>query len=107
MSTVYEDRKTDIEHGNVKKSIDTIRDCSKTMSGIFEDFRNTMNTVYQDDNFQGNASESLQGKFAELRSKFDSYVDAVERFAKAVEIARESAEATENAIQREAEDLIA
>ena len=104
MDTIY-DRKTDIEHGSVKNSINTIDNCSKKMGAIFEDFRATMGRVYEDDTFSGNASNSLQDKFAELKSKFDDYTDAVERFAKAVEVARASAEATENAIQAEADDL--
>ena len=104
MDTIY-DRKTDIEHSSVKTSIDTIQKCSEKMGAIFEDFRTTMGRVYEDDNFSGNASNSLQDKFAVLKSKFDDYTNAVERFARAVEAARASAEATENAIQAEADDL--
>ena len=101
------DRRTEVEHGSVKKSIETIEQCSKAMAGLFEDFIAAMGVVYQEENFTGNASDELQLKFAELKSKFDGYTDAVERFAKTVEAARASAEAVEKEIQKDAENLSA
>lgn len=99
------DVKTDITHGKVKTSVETIEKSSKSMGEIFTDFRNTMGEVYQEDNFSGEASDSLQAKFDSFQKKFDSYTDAVERFAKAIEGARESTEITEKNIQNRAEAL--
>lgn len=107
MSTIYEDRKTDIEHGSVKRSIEKIEANSKTMGQEFADFRTAMSKVYSEENFAGNASDSLQEKFDELQKKFDSYNDAVTRFAKVVEAARASTEATEQEIQNDAGNLAA
>ena len=100
-----EDTKTDITHGKVKNSVQDIETSSKNMGQMFTDFRNTMSEVYQEDNFSGEASDSLQEKFDSFQKKFDSYTDAVERFAKAIEGAREATEQTEKQIQNRAEAL--
>ena len=107
MTTIYEDRKTTIEHSSVKRSIEKIEANSKTMGQQFQDFRATMDKIYTEDNFSGSASDSLKEKFDELQKKFDSYNDAVTRFAKVVEAARASTEATEQEIQNDASNLAA
>ena len=99
------DSKTDITHGKVKNSVDSILQSSKNMGQYFTDFRTIMGEVYQEDTFTGDASDSLQEKFNSLQKHFDSYTDAVERFAKAVEGARQATEDTEREIQAEAEAL--
>ena len=105
MTTIYEDRKTTIEHSSVKRSIEKIEANSKTMGQQFQDFRATMDKVYTEDNISGSASDSLKEKFDELQKKFDSYNDAVTRFAKVVEAARASTEATEQDIENDAGNL--
>ena len=99
------DTKTDITHSKVKTSVDSVEKSSKNMGQLFEDFKSKMGEVYQEDNFSGDASESLQAKFEALQKKFTDYTDAVERFAKAVEAARADTEATEKEIQNEADNL--
>jgi uncharacterized protein YukE len=99
------DNKTEITHSSVKDSVSTIEKSSKNMGQYFQEFRNTMGEVYKEDNFSGEASDSLQTKFNEFQKKFDSYTDAVERFAKAVEGARASTEATEQSIKQDIENL--
>ena len=99
------DRSTNIDYEAVQKSVDTILDCSKTMEGLFTDFTNEMSIIYQEDNFSGEASNSLQEKFNTLKKKFDGYKGAVERFSKVIEAAKQSAYQTEKEIQQEAEEL--
>lgn len=98
-------RKTDIEHSGVKKSIEAIDKSSKNMAGLFDNFTAAMSKVYEPENFSGEASDELQKQFAELKKKFDSYTETVARFAKTVEAARASQEATEQEIKQDAGDL--
>jgi len=65
------------------------------MEGLFTDFTNEMSIIYQEENFSGDASDSLQEKFNTLKKKFDGYKGAVERFSKVIEAAKQSAYQTE------------
>ncbi len=102
---VAADTKTDITHSKVKQSVDSIEKSSKNMQTLFNDFRSSMNEVYQEDNFSGEAGDTLRERFDELQKKFDKYTDAVERFALVVEGARQSTEDTEKELQNQADSL--
>lgn len=97
---------TIITYDQVVQAADTIKNCSSTMKGIFDDFISTMNMVLQDDVFAGNASDSLSTKFTTLKNRFDSYTRTVERFSELISSAATSTEATEKGIQAAAEDLV-
>ena len=96
---------TSIQYEAVKNAADEIMNRSSSMDNLFGQFRKTMGEIYQDDVFAGNASESFQEKFNQLQTKFDAYVRTVEEFSQIIEKARTETQDTENAIQREAEDL--
>ncbi len=96
---------TSIQYEAVKNAADEIMNRSSSMDNLFGQFRKTMGEIYQDDVFSGNASESFQEKFNQLQTKFDAYVRTVEEFSQIIEKARTETQDTENAIQREAEDL--
>lgn len=99
------DTKTDITHGKVKQSVESIDKSSKNMQSLFSDFRSSMGEVYQEDNFSGEAGDTLQERFDELQNKFDKYTDAVQRFAAVVEGARQATEDTEKELQNKADAL--
>ena len=96
---------TRISYERVEDAVDEIKACSEEMDNIFSDFRSSMNTIYQDDVFEGTASESFQEKFDELKTKFDAYVEEVKKFAEAIEKAKTSTESTERNIRQNAENL--
>lgn len=96
---------TDIQYEEVKNKVEQIKKCSKTMGELFNDFTGIITAIYQDDVFQGEASNSLQNKFGNLKTKFDNYVSLVNDFAKVIESARVATEYTEKEIQKEAEEL--
>ena len=96
---------TRIKYEKVEEAVDNIKKDSKSMDDIFGDFRKSMDNIYQDDVFEGNASESLHDKFDELKTKFDSYVDLVNEFSETINKAKTSTEDTEKRIQQKAEDL--
>jgi len=96
---------TTIEYEAVKNAVDEIKQRSQSMSGLFDEFRASMGRIYQDDVFVGEASESFNDKFNNLKKRFDAYVQLVDDFANIIEGARESTQATEQAIQHAAEDL--
>ena len=97
---------TDIKYEEVKNKVEQIKSCSNTMENLFNDFKGIMSMIYQDDVFQGNASMSLQEKFAELQKKFDGYVELVNAFATTIDKARMATEATEASIRQDAENLL-
>ena len=100
-----EGNSTSIEYEAVKAAVDEIRTRSQSMASLFDEFRSSMGRIYQDDVFEGEASESFNAKFSNLKKKFDAYVQTVEEFAGIIEGAREETQATEQSIQRAAEDL--
>lgn len=96
---------TRIKYEKVEEAVDNIKKDSQSMDDIFGDFRKSMDNIYQDDVFEGNASESLHAKFDELKTKFDSYVELVNEFSETIDKAKTSTEETEKRIQQKAEDL--
>jgi len=98
---------TNINYGTVKKSVETIESCSTTMKNIFEDFGTSVKEVLKDDNFSGEASETFEGRYNELKTKFDSYVETVNRFAAMLEFAGDRTRATEKNISDVASNLSA
>jgi uncharacterized protein YukE len=96
---------TSIEYEAVKAAVDEIKQTSQSMARFFEEFRASMGRVYQEDVFEGQASESFKAKFNNLKKRFDAYVQTVDDFANVIEGAREATQATEQSIQHAAEDL--
>ena len=96
---------TSIQYESVKAAVDEILGRSTSMAGLFDAFRASMGRIYQEDVFEGEASESFNAKFNNLKKRFDAYVELVKEFADVIEGAREQTQATEQNIQRAAEDL--
>lgn len=97
---------TDIKYEEVKNKVTQIKNCSNTMDNLFNEFKGIMAAIYQDDVFQGTASNSLQEKFANLQKKFDGYVELVDTFASTIDKARAATESTEASIRSDAENLL-
>lgn len=96
---------TSISYEEVRADAVEIRNCANAMRNIFDDFVTTMNAVVADDVFAGSASESLQAKFLQLKSRLDSYSKTVEQFSSMILNAAAATEDTERAIQQAAEDI--
>ena len=96
---------TVITYEKVRQDADTVRECSRVMQNIFNDFGASMNRLGADDVFAGNASQSLGARFASLKTKFDSYVATIERFSNLISNAASQTEQTENAINRATDNL--
>ena len=96
---------TSIEYEAVKAAVDEIKGRSDSMAGLFDEFRAAMGRVYQEDVFEGEASESFNAKFNNLKKRFDAYVALVQEFSDVIEGAREQTQATEQNIQHAAEEL--
>ena len=96
---------TNITYEKVRSDANTIKECSSTMSNIFEDFGASMNRVGAGDVFAGDASESLASRFNSLKGKFDTYVRLVNDFANTILSASEQTAATEQALAGEADNL--
>ena len=100
-----DNRQTIITYERVRDDANNIKDYANTMKGIFSDFTATMNMIGTPDVFAGTASASLSSSFTSLKSRFDSYTATVERFANLILNAAASAEATEQSIARDADNL--
>ena len=96
---------TSIQYEAVKAAVDEIQNRSESMASLFDEFRASMGRIYQDDVFEGEASESFNDKFNSLKQKFDIYVQTVKEFADIIERARTETQATERNIQQAAEEL--
>lgn len=96
---------TSITYERVRSDANTIKDCSVEMRGIFDNFEGTMKTVGAPENFLGEGNDSLQEKFAKLRTKFDDYVQLVEEFSNMILTASEMTEQTERNIANDADTL--
>ena len=99
------DGSTTITYEQVRSDANTIKECSSTMSNIFEDFGASMNKVGADDVFAGDASETLGQRFTSLKSKFDNYVRLVNDFANMILSASDATASTEQALANEADNL--
>ena len=96
---------TRINYEKVEEAVDDIKTCSENMDNEFDEFRSSMNAIYQDDVFEGEASESLNEKFDQLKQKFDAYVNEVQNFSAAIEKAKTSTELTEKNIKQNTDNL--
>ncbi len=96
---------TSITYEKVRTDANTIKECSTTMSNIFEEFGSSMNRVGAGDVFAGDASESLGARFTSLKGKFDTYVRLVNDFANTILTASDQTAATEQALANEADNL--
>ena len=96
---------TSIQYEAVKAAVDEILNRSESMAGLFDEFRASMGRIYQEDVFEGEASESFNAKFNNLKKKFDVYVQNVKDFANVIEGARQETQATEQNIERMSQDL--
>lgn len=96
---------TRITYDKVEEDVDSINESSQEMDNLFNNFRNSMNSIAQDEVFEGTASESYQEKFDELKAGFDDYVAEVKKFAEVIEKAKTSTENTERKAKQNAENL--
>lgn len=96
---------TKITYEKVKQDAQNIRENANTMKRIFEDFNKSMNEVGGEDVFAGQASDALSSNFAQLKSKFDAYTNAVERFSNMISSAATATEQTEKSISQDTSNL--
>ena len=99
------EQSTKITYERVKQDAQNIKESANIMKRIFEDFNKTMNQVGGEDVFEGQASDSLSASFATLKTKFDAYTNAVERFSGMILTAAQSTEQTEKSIAQDASNL--
>lgn len=96
---------TTITYEKVRSDANTLKECSSTMSNIFEEFSTAMSKINADDVFAGDASESLGRRFTSLKGRFDSYVKLVNDFANMITSASEATAATEQKLASETDNL--
>lgn len=96
---------TEISYNEVRSGASTIKEKAQQMSGMFDEFEATMKKVGSKDVFVGDASESLDAKFARLKTKFDDYVQLVNDFSTMITTASEMTEATEAELANDTGDL--
>lgn len=96
---------TQITYEKVRSDAEKIKECSAVMENIFGDFERTMKSVGAPDVFAGDASESLETRFAGLKTKFNDYVKLVDEFAAMITAASEATETTEKSIENDASTL--
>lgn len=96
---------TNITYERVRQDAASIQESANVMKRIFEDFTKTMIEVGAEDVFEGQASDSLSSSFATLKSKFDSYTQAVEKFSNMISSAATATEQTEKSIAGDANNL--
>lgn len=94
-----------ITYERVASDAQTLKDCATTMENIFSSFEETMNRLGSEDVSEGDYAESFQGKFNELKQKFDTYVQKVNQFSEDVTMASEKTANTEKELTDLAEDL--
>ena len=96
---------TNITYERVLENANTIRDCSRKMEAIFNEFTSIMNQVTADDVFMGQAANALQTQFNSLKGRFNSYTQKVEEFANTITHASEETSSTEKNIANSASNL--
>lgn len=99
------DNNTKISYERVKEDAATIKNCAGTMESIFEDVKKTMLFLNNNEALVGRAGDAMFQRFNALKSKFDSYTKAVERFANLIYSAEESTRQTENVIEKSTDVL--
>ena len=68
---------TFIDYSAVAASANTIRECSTTMKGIFDDFENKIKQATSDGVFEGQASEAFKERYNAFKTRFDSFTTAI------------------------------
>lgn len=96
---------TTISYERVKENANTIKNCSTTMSKIFDDVENTMKSLNSNEALVGRAGDALLAKFNSFRGKFSSYTNTVERFANLISHAETETERTEREIEMTTDEL--
>lgn len=96
---------TTISYERVKENANTIKNCSTTMSKIFDDVENTMKSLNSNEALVGRAGDALLAKFNSFRGKFSSYTSTVERFANLISHAETETERTEREIEMTTDEL--
>lgn len=97
---------TSIEYASVRETIDEIRNqYLPKMKGIFEEFNSSMHTLGGEDVFVGDASQTFQSEYNQLKARFNEFEDMISRFATQFENAATSTEQTERSIAQEAQNL--
>lgn len=99
------DLTTSITYEEVLADAETIKECSKVMEGIFDDFSLTMRQIAADDVFAGTASEALEQKFGVLKNRLSSYTRTVESFANTITSASDSTQRTEQSLVAAIEEM--
>ena len=96
---------TTITYERVEAEAETIRGCSANMKSIFDDFSSTRNNIFSSGMFEGQASQTFNNEYNDLRGRFDSYTSLVEQFASSISSANQDVRATEQSIAKDAEAL--
>ena len=99
------DNKTTITYENVNATAESIRNYSKTMQSIFDDFNATMSNIFSSGMFEGQASQQFRTEYDQLKSRFDSYTSLVEQSANTISTASQDVQSTEQSIAKDAETL--
>lgn len=94
-----------ITYEQVRNGAYIMKDCSKKMDGIFQEFNASMNRVGAPDVYLGDAKETLSARYNSLKTKFDDYVTLVNQFADMILGAAQRTEETEAALSTAAEEL--
>ena len=96
---------TSITYQETRSDAGVVKDCARQMENIFQNFESTMKRIGGTDVFVGDANESLQGRFARLKTRFMEYVRTVDEFHALIMSGAESEETTERQLSQDAESL--
>ena len=96
---------TQITYERVRSDANTVRECANTMQNIFDAFEGTMRKVGSSDVFVGDASESLEARFAKLKTRFNDYVKLVDQFSTMILSAASATEQTEKTLANDTNSL--
>ncbi len=94
-----------ITYEEVRNDAKEIKNCAQSMNTIFDDFITTMNSVLTYDNYAGEASETLENKFNQLKTKLNNYTETVKSFSDTILNSANETERTENIIKDNASVL--
>ncbi len=97
---------TSINYSEVQSAVARIKDENLSkMKNIFEDFNSTMQRLGGQDVFVGDASESFQGKYNRLKTKFSEFEKLLLKFASQFESASAQTAQTEREITQAADSI--
>lgn len=97
---------TAITYEEARRTAEELRTCANQMRGIFTDFENTMHQTGTEDVFFGQASEALRNRFSNLKKRFETFTRTVDLFSNMISSATSAEEATEHAIEKDADNLV-